>query len=173
MASLRVFALLALILVLEVPASDAQRTKEVIVILNRANQFSTLIKLLQDTGILTLIQNAIDNPNPNFQGITVFAPNDIAFRKLPPGFIENLTIAQKTRLLQYQVLAGFFTFNGLSALNGPVNTLAGVPLTIVQALPSRPFVSSGSQITAVKNPLTEDFPASVFPIFDVLIPPGL
>ncbi|XP_078427993.1 fasciclin-like arabinogalactan protein 11 [Wolffia australiana] len=173
MASHRVFALLALLLVLQAPASDAQHTKEVIVILNHANQFRMLIKLLQDTGILNLIQNAIDNPNPNFQGITVFAFNDVAFRKLPPGFIENRTLAQKRRLLQYQVLVGFFTFNGLSTLNGPVNTLAGVPLTIVQALPSRPFVSSGSVITAVKNPLTEDFSASVFLVFDVLIPPGL
>nr|AEQ39041.1 putative cell surface adhesion protein [Wolffia arrhiza] len=166
------YALIALLLLFKAPALNAKPVKEVIVILNRPNQFSVLIKLLQDTGLLDAIQGQID-AGTSFSGITVFAPTDAAFRKLPPGFIENLSLSQKTLLLQNLVVPQFYTFDGLAGVTGPLFTFSGFPLNIVDLQPRRPFVSTGSVTTAVKNPLTEEFPASVFPVFDVLLPPGL
>jgi uncharacterized surface protein with fasciclin (FAS1) repeats len=65
-----------------------------------AGSFETLVTAVKAAGLV----EALKSPGP----FTVFAPNDEAFAKLPPGTIQTLVqnIPQLTRILKYHVVAG-------------------------------------------------------------------
>merc|ERR1719268_670753 len=51
-----------------------------------ASKFGTLVKLVQDLGLDQTLRTA--------RGVTVFAPTDDAFAKLPAGTLESLSTEQ-------------------------------------------------------------------------------
>jgi len=76
-----------------------------------AGSFKTLVTAVQAAGLV----DTLKSPGP----FTVFAPNDDAFAKLPPGTVETLVqnIPQLTRILTYHVVPGKLMKADLAKLN--------------------------------------------------------
>ena len=85
--------------------------------------FSTLVAAVQAAGLVETLQG--DGP------FTVFAPNDAAFAKLPPGTVQTLVQnpPQLARILTYHVVAGKYTQAELSEL-GVIESIEGAPIPI-------------------------------------------
>jgi uncharacterized surface protein with fasciclin (FAS1) repeats len=88
-----------------------------------ADSFKTLVTAVQAANLV----DALKSPGP----FTVFAPNDEAFAKLPPGTITTLVqnIPQLARILKYHVVSGKFKKDDLAKL-GTVTSLEGSPIKI-------------------------------------------
>jgi uncharacterized surface protein with fasciclin (FAS1) repeats len=88
-----------------------------------AGSFSTLVTAVQAAGLVETLKS----PGP----FTVFAPNDDAFAKLPPGTIQTLVqnIPQLTRILKFHVVAGKLFQEDLAKL-GSVTSVEGFPIPI-------------------------------------------
>ncbi|MCM0589873.1 MAG: fasciclin domain-containing protein [Gloeotrichia echinulata IR180] len=88
-----------------------------------ADAFKTLVVAVQAAGLVETLKS----PGP----FTVFAPNDDAFAKLPPGTIQTLVqnIPQLTRILKYHVVPGKLLQADLAKL-GTVTSVEGSPIKI-------------------------------------------
>ncbi|MBD2435250.1 fasciclin domain-containing protein [Nostoc sp. FACHB-110] len=88
-----------------------------------SDAFKTLVTAVQAAGLVETLKS----PGP----FTVFAPNDNAFAKLPPGTIQTLVqnIPQLTRILKYHVVAGKLAKNDLAKL-GIVTSVEGSVIKI-------------------------------------------
>ena len=88
-----------------------------------AGSFQTLVTAVQ----VAKLVDALKSPGP----FTVFAPNDDAFAKLPPGAITTLVqnVPQLTRILMFHVVSGKFMKADLAKL-GFVTSLEGSPIKI-------------------------------------------
>ena len=88
-----------------------------------AGSFQTLVTAVQVANLV----DALKSPGP----FTVFAPNDDAFAKLPPGTITTLVqnVPQLTRILMFHVVSGKFKKADLAKL-GFVTSLEGSPIKI-------------------------------------------
>jgi len=88
-----------------------------------AGSFQTLVTAVQAAGLV----DTLKSPGP----LTVFAPNDAAFAKLPPGTITTLVqnIPQLTRILMFHVVSGKYTREALIQL-GSVTSLEGSVIPI-------------------------------------------
>ncbi|MBV5261598.1 fasciclin domain-containing protein [Synechococcus moorigangaii CMS01] len=85
--------------------------------------FSTLVAAVQAAGLVETLAGEGD--------FTVFAPNDEAFAKLPPGTVQTLVQnpPQLARILTYHVAAGRLTKDDLVKL-GEVKSIEGSPIPI-------------------------------------------
>lgn len=88
-----------------------------------AGSFTTLVAAVQAAGLV----EALKSPGP----FTVFAPNDDAFAKLPPGTVQTLVQnpPQLARILKFHVVSGKLTKADLEKL-GSVTSLEGSPIPI-------------------------------------------
>ncbi|WNZ24590.1 fasciclin domain-containing protein [Leptolyngbya sp. NK1-12] len=88
-----------------------------------AGSFTTLVTAVQAAGLVETLKC----PGP----FTVFAPNDEAFAKLPPGTVTTLVqnIPQLTRILTFHVVAGKLMKEDLAKL-GTVTSIEGSPIPI-------------------------------------------
>ena len=88
-----------------------------------AGSFKTLVTAVQVANLV----DALKSPGP----FTVFAPNDDAFAKLPPGTITTLVqnVPQLSRILTFHVVSGKFMKADLAKL-GFVTSLEGSPIKI-------------------------------------------
>ena len=88
-----------------------------------AGCFQTLVTAVQVANLV----DALKSPGP----FTVFAPNDDAFAKLPPGTITTLVqnVPQLARILTFHVVSGKFMKADLAKL-GVVTSLEGSPIKI-------------------------------------------
>ena len=88
-----------------------------------AGAFNTLVAAVQAAGLV----EALKSPGP----FTVFAPNDDAFAKLPPGTITTLlqNIPQLTRILTYHVVPGKLMKADLAKVDSVIS-LEGAPIRI-------------------------------------------
>ncbi|MBD2363545.1 MULTISPECIES: fasciclin domain-containing protein [unclassified Anabaena] len=88
-----------------------------------ADAFKTLVTAVKAAGLVETLKS----PGP----FTVFAPNDDAFAKLPPGTIQTLVqnIPQLTRILTYHVVPGKLKQADLAKL-GTVTSVEGSPIKI-------------------------------------------
>ena len=89
----------------------------------QSEDFSTLVTAVKAANLV----EALKNPGP----FTVFAPNDAAFAKLPPGTIQTLVqnIPQLARILTYHVVSGKLRQSDLAQVNS-VTSLEGSPISI-------------------------------------------
>lgn len=87
------------------------------------DDFSTLVAAVSAAGLVETLKS----PGP----FTVFAPNNAAFAKLPPGTITTLlqNIPQLTRILCYHVVPGKLTKEDLAKME-IVNSVEGSPIRI-------------------------------------------
>ena len=92
----------------------------------KAGQFNTLVAALSAAGLADTLKGA----GP----FTVFAPTDEAFKKLPPGTVENLlkpeNKAQLVRILTYHVVSGKTLSADLAGKKLDVKTIEGGMLTV-------------------------------------------
>ena len=88
-----------------------------------AGSFETLVTAVKAAGLVETLKS----PGP----FTVFAPNDDAFAKLPPGTIQTLlqNIPQLTRMLKYHVVSGKLTKTDLEKVDS-VTSVEGSPIRI-------------------------------------------
>ncbi|HEY9853290.1 MAG TPA: fasciclin domain-containing protein [Leptolyngbyaceae cyanobacterium] len=88
-----------------------------------AGSFNTLVAAVQAAGLV----DTLKSPGP----FTVFAPNDEAFAKLPPGTIQTLlqNIPQLTRILTYHVVSGKLMKADLAKFDA-VTSVEGAPIRI-------------------------------------------
>jgi uncharacterized surface protein with fasciclin (FAS1) repeats len=88
-----------------------------------AGAFQTLVTAVQAANLAETLKS----PGP----FTVFAPNDEAFAKLPPGTITTLVqnIPQLTRILTYHVVPGKLMKSDLAQLQ-TVMSVEGSPISI-------------------------------------------
>lgn len=88
-----------------------------------AGSFTTLVAAVQAAGLVETLKS----PGP----FTVFAPNDEAFAKLPPGTVTTLVqnIPQLTRILTFHVVPGKLTKEDLAKL-GTVTSVEGSTIPI-------------------------------------------
>ena len=85
--------------------------------------FSTLVAAVKAANLVETLKT----PGP----FTVFAPNDAAFAKLPPGTVQTLVDnpPQLARILTYHVVAGKLTKADLSKVDS-VDSVEGSPISI-------------------------------------------
>jgi uncharacterized surface protein with fasciclin (FAS1) repeats len=88
-----------------------------------AGAFTTLVAAVQAAGLV----DALKSPGP----FTVFAPNDEAFAKLPPGTVQTLVQnpPQLARILKYHVVSGKLMQADLAGVESVVS-LEGAPILI-------------------------------------------
>lgn len=88
-----------------------------------AGSFQTLVTAVQVAGLV----DTLKSPGP----FTVFAPNDDAFAKLPPGTIQTLVqnIPQLARILTFHVVSGKLMKADLAKLSS-VTSVEGSPIKI-------------------------------------------
>ncbi len=89
----------------------------------QTEDFSTLVTAVKAANLV----EALKSPGP----FTVFAPNNAAFAKLPPGTIQTLVqnIPQLARILTYHVVSGKLMQADLAQVNS-VTSLEGSPISI-------------------------------------------
>merc|ERR1739844_762569 len=79
------------------PVAQAyEPTEDVVDIAVGNKHFSTLVKIVSDLGLVETLKNA--------EAVTIFAPNDAAFAKLPAGTIESLTPEQAKEIVLRHVV---------------------------------------------------------------------
>merc|ERR1712241_1338981 len=78
-----------------------------------AGAFTTLVKIVSDLGLVDTLKGV--------EAVTIFAPSDDAFAKLPAGTLESLTTEQATAIVSRHVVAGA-TVLAADAATGDVET---------------------------------------------------
>ncbi|MDJ0567768.1 MAG: fasciclin domain-containing protein [Pleurocapsa sp. MO_192.B19] len=89
----------------------------------KTEDFSTLVTAVKEANLV----EALKSPGP----FTVFAPNNAAFAKLPPGTIQTLiqNTPQLARILTYHVVSGKLMKADLAQVNSVIS-LEGSPISI-------------------------------------------
>ena len=144
------------------PAPAPGGLPDPVAILKGAGKFSTLLQLLNKTGLVAGLEDQVSSP----EGITIFAPTDDAFKKIA-STLEKLSDDNVTTILSYHALTKYVALNKLDTLGNPVATIVdGLTLNFTGG-----NVSTGVVNTKVGSPLYDESPLGIFPIEDVLIPP--
>jgi uncharacterized surface protein with fasciclin (FAS1) repeats len=147
--------------------TTAKAAGDIVAVASSAGDFKTLVQAVQAAGLVSALQA----PGP----ITVFAPTDAAFAKVPAGTLENLlkpeNKGQLETILKYHVVSGNVKAADVVKLDGQeIDTLAGEKLK-VQVEGEKVFLidGAGNKIAVVKT----DIPASngtIHVIDGVLLP---
>ncbi len=89
-----------------------------------AGSFKTLVTAVKAAGLVKTLKGK----GP----YTVFAPNDAAFAKLPPGTVESLlkNKAKLATILKYHVLPGRVNAADVAGKSLQVKTAAGLPVSV-------------------------------------------
>ncbi|KAI5084229.1 hypothetical protein GOP47_0000398 [Adiantum capillus-veneris] len=88
-------------------------------ILIQSKNYNTFLSLIKATGVDALLMKHDTPP-----GLTVFAPDDGAFKKLPAGALGQLTSTEQVALLEFHCLGSYYSTQELGALSSPQMTLA-------------------------------------------------
>ena len=156
----------AMAAVITLPANASAQTKDkkpmknIVEVAVEAGSFNTLVAAVKAAGLA----ETLSGPGP----LTVFAPTDAAFAKLPPGTVEAL-LADKEKLasiLTFHVLSGKVMAADIVKSNGATpTTVNGLPLDIV--------VRGGKVYVNGVNVVTADVKASngVIHVIDAVLLP--
>jgi uncharacterized surface protein with fasciclin (FAS1) repeats len=109
----------------------------------KAGQFNTLAAALKAGDLIVVLKG--DGP------FTVFAPTDEAFKKLPPGTVENLlkpeNKAQLVKILTYHVVPGKVMSSALAGKKTDAKTVQG-EMVMVDATMGGVTVNGAKVVTA-------------------------
>lgn len=162
-------------IVAQAPAPAPTGPTNITKILEKAGQFTTLIRLFKITQVGDQIDTQLNNSN---QGMTVFAPTDNAFSNLKAGTLNSLSDQQKVALLQFHVIPNFLSTSQFQTVSNPLRTQAGdsasnkFPLNIVTS-GNQVNVSTGVVNTTVANSIYTDGSLAVYQVDKVLLPMSL
>lgn len=141
-------------------------------ILEKAGQFTVLIRLLKSTKVGDQINQQLNDSN---NGLTLFAPTDNAFSSLKSGTLNALTDQQKVQLIQFHILPNFLSLTNFQTVSNPVRTQAGdtgpgeFPLNVTTS-GNQVNVSSGLVNTTVGGSVYSDNQLAVYQVDSVLLP---
>jgi len=85
--------------------------------------FTTLVKIVSDLGLVETLKGV--------EAVTIFAPSDDAFAKLPEGTLESLTPEQAKAIVSRHVVAGA-TVMAADVATGPVETFGGETIDLIK-----------------------------------------
>lgn len=121
---------------------------------------STLVTAVKKAGLVDTLNSA--------EGITVFAPDNAAFAKIPAATLNQVLAnkAELTKILTYHVVAGRYTPSQLAA-GTPLKTLEGA--TVTPALMGSTYEVNSADVVC-GNVQTAN--ATVYIINTVLMPPS-
>merc|ERR1719433_2236066 len=85
--------------------------------------FTTLVKIVSDLGLVDTLKGV--------EAVTIFAPSDDAFAKLPEGTLESLTPEQVKAIVARHVIAGA-TVKAADVTTGSVGTFGGENIDLVK-----------------------------------------
>jgi len=88
-----------------------------------AGAFTTLVKIVSDLGLVDTLKGV--------DAVTIFAPSDEAFAKLPAGTLESLTTEQAKAIVSRHVVAGA-TVYAADVATGDVETFGGEKVGLVK-----------------------------------------
>merc|ERR1719394_1579845 len=88
-----------------------------------AGAFTTLVKVVSDLGLVETLKGV--------EAVTIFAPSDEAFAKLPEGTLESLTPEQAKAIVARHVVAGA-TVMAADVATGDVETFGGETVGLVK-----------------------------------------
>lgn len=107
-------------------------------------------------------------------GLTLFAPEDSAFSKLKPGFLNSLSDRQKVELLQFHTLASFIAISNFDTLTNPVQTQAGddarLQLNVTSIGGSSVSMATGAVNASITGTVYADNKLAVYQVDKVLLP---
>ncbi|CAI9272977.1 unnamed protein product [Lactuca saligna] len=144
-------------------------------ILEKASQFTTLIRLFAITKVGDQINTQLNNSK---QGMTVFAPTDNAFSSLSVGTLNSLSDQQKDELVQFHVIPTFISTSQFQTLSNPLRTQAGdstsynFPLNITTS-GNQVNLTTGVVNATVANAIYTDGSLAVYQVDKVLLPMSL
>merc|ERR1712242_322724 len=87
-----------------------------------AGTFTTLVKIVSDLGLVDTLKGA--------EALTVFAPSDDAFAKLPAGTLESLTPDQAKEIVLRHVVTA--KVPAAAVATGPVETIGGEVIDLIK-----------------------------------------
>merc|ERR1719242_1143053 len=88
-----------------------------------AGAFTTLVKIVSDLGLVETLKGV--------DAVTIFAPSDDAFAKLPEGTLESLTPEQAKAIVSRHVVAGASVY-AADVATGDVETFGGEKVGLVK-----------------------------------------
>merc|ERR1712193_132683 len=88
-----------------------------------AGAFTTLVKIVSDLGLVETLKGV--------EAVTIFAPSDEAFAKLPAGTLESLTTEQAKAIVSRHVVPGA-TVMAADVATGDVETFGGETVGLVK-----------------------------------------
>merc|ERR1712086_782142 len=124
-----------------------------------AGAFTTLVKIVSDLGLVETLKGV--------DAVTIFAPSDEAFAKLPAGTLESLTTEQAKAIVSRHVVAGA-TVYAADVTTGAVETFGGENIDLIKGEDGGVQVSYNGNAV---NVVTADVKASngVIHVIDAVI----
>ena len=89
--------------------------KDIIEVADENGNFKTLLQIIRDLNLVDFLKYA--------NALTIFAPTDDAFAKLPEGTLDDLSAEEKTKIIQRHVVIYTIPINKL--YYGKLNTMGG------------------------------------------------
>merc|ERR1712109_182893 len=132
----------------EEPVAKVAEVGDVVDVAVGNGAFTTLVKIVSDLGLVETLKGV--------EAVTIFAPSDEAFAKLPAGTLESLTTEQAKAIVSRHVVAGA-TVMAADVATGDVETFGGETVGLVKT------VEGGVQVTyngQTVNVVTADVKAS-------------
>jgi uncharacterized surface protein with fasciclin (FAS1) repeats len=114
----------AVAMIATVASAPVARAADIVDTAVAAGSFTTLVTAVKAAGLVKTLKGK----GP----YTVFAPNDAAFAKLPPGTVEQLlkNKAKLAMILKYHVVPGRIKSADLAGKSLKVKTAAGLPVDV-------------------------------------------
>ncbi|XP_065868547.1 fasciclin-like arabinogalactan protein 12 [Euphorbia lathyris] len=143
----------------------------VINILWNAGKFKTFIRLLNITQLDSNLNSQLGNSN---NGLTIFAPSDIAFSSLKiKQTLRSLTHQQLVELMQFHIVPTFISTFQFDTVTNPLKTHAGSGdrfLLIVTTDGNSVKISTGLTNTTIDKPVYSDNHLAIYEVHKVLLP---
>uniref|UniRef100_A0A1D1Y230 Fasciclin-like arabinogalactan protein 10 n=1 Tax=Anthurium amnicola TaxID=1678845 RepID=A0A1D1Y230_9ARAE len=131
----------------------------------------TFAAFITSSGVLKIYQSAMD------KGLTVFAPNDEAFKADGVPDLTTLSNAELVTLLQYHAVPGYLPKASLMASKGPITTLAtsgaGKYDLTVKTRGDEVTLDTGLDTSRIASTVIDDTPFCILTVDSVLLPTAL
>lgn len=131
----------------------------------------TFANLLISTGVLKVYQSSIT------KGLTVFAPNDEAFKRKGLPNLSKLTNAELVTLLQYHALPSYSPIGSLKSTKDPISTIAtngaGKFDLSVETAGDSVSLKTGLGDSRIAATVIDSTPFVVYTVDNVLVPKEL
>ncbi|MED6155093.1 hypothetical protein PIB30_002303 [Stylosanthes scabra] len=156
-----------------IAVAPAAPTIDIVQILKKAKRFSVLIRLLKTTQLINQLNSQLITSGSG--GLTLFAPEDSAFSKLKPGFLNSLSDRKKVELLQFHTLSSFIAISNFDTLTNPVQTQAGddpqrLQLNVTTYGGSQVSMTTGAVNASVTGTIYTDGKLAIYQVDKVLVP---